>query len=393
LLGAAFGLIFAVVSLAAAADFETRKQEIIARYEYAKPAYSGSEYDEMPSVRSPYSTGKVNDGYLADGLKMFNFYRFLAGVPDDAVLDDGLTYRAQHGAVLLAASGVFSHYPPQPADMDDAFYDEGLVSTSSSNISYWSISPYFYDNLKIDSALSGQMDDEDATNIDRIGHRRWILSYELKKTAFGVANSGNARYFTVQVFDRSRDETDYPNYTLWPNESAFPQNFFNGDVPWSIQLNHLIYAAPSPQEVTVTLTRRQDSRAWTFTKSDTDKSGKYFNINSEGYGSSALPYCIIFRPDGVGSYTGFYDVSVSGLKYIDGSPAVFDYTVEFFDIPGIASDPDDPYNPTNPDYDENTDYSTRRQGESGGGCSTGAIGLSVIFVLASMTTRGKKNIR
>jgi hypothetical protein len=273
--GAALGLIFAVAPSEAAGDFETRKQEIIARYEYAKPAYSGGVYDEAPSARSPYSIGRVNDGYLADGLKMFNFYRFLAGLSDDVVIDDSLTNRAQHGAVLLEASGVFSHEPPKPADMDDAFYNEGLASTTSSNISFYSSVP---GTPKIDSALLGQMSDVDASNVDRIGHRRWILSYQLKKTAFGAAHSGKSWYFTVQVLDDGRYETNYPDYTLWPNESAFPQNFFNRNAPWSIQLNSFIYAEPTPQEVTVTLNRRRDSRTWIFSASDTDKSGKYFNI-------------------------------------------------------------------------------------------------------------------
>jgi hypothetical protein len=206
-------------------DLETRKQAIIARYGSAKRSYFGAVYDITPSVRNPYSIGKVTDGYLADGLKMFNFYRFLAGIPDDVTLDEGLIYRAQHGAVLLAASGVFAHEPPKPTDMSQEFYEEGFASTTSSNISYWSGTNYA--STTIDSALTGQMDDEDTGNIDRVGHRRWILSYQLKKTAFGVADIRDSRYFTVQAFDYSRTEINYPDYTLWPNETAFPSFVFN----------------------------------------------------------------------------------------------------------------------------------------------------------------------
>ncbi|GHV54118.1 hypothetical protein FACS1894216_13470 [Synergistales bacterium] len=279
---------------------------------------------------------------------MFNFYRFLADIPDDVVLDDSLIYRAQHGAVLLAASGVFAHEPPKPANMDNAFYEEGFASTTSSNISYRSGTNY--NTTKIDSALSGQMDDEDPSNIDMVGHRRWILNYELKKTAFGVADIGDRRYFTIQVFDGSRSATNYPDYILWPNQSAFPLNFFKGNVPWSIQLHRDIYAEPTSQEVAVILTRVSDAKTWIFTKNDTDKSGKYFNL---------LPshplYCIVFRPDGIGSYSGAYDISVSGLKLIDGSPATLNYTVEFFDIRGDNG-----------------------ESSGGGGCSTLGMGFGVL---------------
>jgi hypothetical protein len=373
LTGMILGLVFIAAPAGAAADFESRKQEIVKRYEASLPTYSGDIYDEAPSTKYPYSIGRVNDRCLADGLKIFNFYRFLAGVPDDVILDGELTNRAQHGAVLLAVSGEFGHNPPRPSDMDDSFYEEGLASTTTSNIS-WGMPAY---SLTIGKSLSGCMDDEDEHNIGTVGHRRWVLSNQLKKTAFGVADYGNNRYITNQVFDGSRSETIYPDYILWPNKSAFPRNVFAGNVPWSIQLNYNIFAEPNPQEVTVTLTRRSDGKTWTFTKNDTDKSGKYFNINNnKGYyiGSIMLPYCIIFRPDGVGSYDGAYDVSVSGLKSAGGSKATLDYTVEFFDI-GTGGN----------GFDDNGDDNGTDNGEnSGAGCNTGGASILGLIVIGAL---------
>jgi hypothetical protein len=352
-------------------DFETRKQAIIARYQSAKRSYFGAIYDTIPSARNPYSIGKVTGSYLNDGLKMFNFYRFLAGIPDDVTLDESLIYRAQHGAVLLAASGVIGHELPKPADMSQEFYQEAYASTTSSNVSYyWGATSY--GSTTIDTALSGQMNDEDEGNIDRIGHRRWILSYQLKKTAFGVADANNARFFTVQVFDDSRTETNDPDYTLWPNETAFPSFVFKGDVPWSVQLSRSRYQEPTLDDVTVVLTRAADSKSWTFTKNDINKSGKYFNINSGGYGSKALPYCIIFRPSGIESYSGRYNVSVLGLKYLDGETAPFDYTVEFFEMDAVDSEGS---NPTG-----GSGGGSGGDGEGGGGCDAGIGGIGTLLV-------------
>ena len=86
------------------ADAESRKQEILQRWNGLNPPYAGEVYDEKPSARSPYTLGKVANGCLREGLQMFNFLRFLSGLPDDVEIDPGLVALGQHGAVLLAAS-------------------------------------------------------------------------------------------------------------------------------------------------------------------------------------------------------------------------------------------------------------------------------------------------
>jgi hypothetical protein len=62
--------------------------------------------------------------YLQDALDMLNFYRFLAGLPDDVDLKDEYTDLVQYGSVLNAAHGSIGHRQSKPSDMPDGFYQK-----------------------------------------------------------------------------------------------------------------------------------------------------------------------------------------------------------------------------------------------------------------------------
>ena len=132
-------LVLFLISVAAPAfadsGVEARKQAIISRWESAKPTYTGAVFNVLPSVKAPYSTGELTDGYVNDGLKLFNFMRYLADIPDDVTISRDLAVQAQHGAVLLCALNELTHTPSKPADMDRTFYDIGYRSTTTSNLS------------------------------------------------------------------------------------------------------------------------------------------------------------------------------------------------------------------------------------------------------------------
>lgn len=74
------------------------------------------------------------------------------------------------------------------------------------------------------SHVKSYISDSDSHNIEIVGHRRWILNPQLKKTGFGYADD----YSTMQAFDQSREENIDFGYILWPNKGDFPNNFFNG---------------------------------------------------------------------------------------------------------------------------------------------------------------------
>ena len=284
----------------------------------------GEEFDVAPSVTAPYATGKVSQELLQNTANRLSALRTLAGLPP-VTLDAELCENAQYGAVLIAASE-FSHTPSKPADMDQDFYQKGFEAASSSNI---------YAGVRLIYTVDGFMDDSDASNIDRLGHRRWQLNPTLGKVGFGCATNPQSSYYyysTEKVFDKSGPGCNY-DFIAWPASGNFPTNhdgatLFDSTIAWSITLNPQQYKTSnlSAQDIHVTLTRDADGKTWSFSKGQSDG---FFNIDTGNY---AINNCIIFRPKDVGTYSGTYTVRVDGLQNRTGSAVTdFVYQVTFFD--------------------------------------------------------------
>lgn len=279
-------------------------------------------YEERPHLSNPYSAGKLKDEALEAALNRLNALRRIAGLPS-VQLDEQFCEDAQHGAVVQAAleSGL-SHYPDQPSDMDDDFYQKGYDASSSSNL---------FAGPTLTAAVDGFMEDSDPTNIDRVGHRRWQLDPEMGCIGFGHAKGqhNNVRYTAEKVFQRGdykygEVSCDY-DFVAWPASGNFPNGQFDPDIAWSVSVNPDNYWAPTIQNIKVTLTRQSDGKTWKFSN---ESSNGYFNVNNVKYG---INNCIIFRPIGTGNYNGVYTVHIDGLKTSDGKDVTdFDYKVNFF---------------------------------------------------------------
>ena len=375
-------VLFAIMisgSICFANDSETRIAEIKARYNQLKPFYDGETFDVAPSIVAPYAAGTVNREYLNDGLAFLNFQRFIAGIPDDVILSDEWVETSQKGAVLLATNNELNHCPTQPVDMDKDFYEEGRRSTRSSNISRRSSSNGIsYSPIR--DALMGQADDSSSnSNLECVGHRRWLLNQDMLYTAFGVADNGNSRFTTVYAHDTSRPASQDPlEYILWPAAPAFPKEFAKPTIPWSIQTCLYDYALPELEQVTVTLTRREDGKVWVFNDSynTPSETGRYFNIDKASYGGVEHPTCIIFRPEGITEYSGIYDVKVSGLTNREGTVSKdIEYSVEFFELDNELNELPGSSNPGEPE----NGGSSSGGGGSSGGCNAGLGALALLL--------------
>lgn len=308
--------------------------------------FAGDAFVTAPSVSAPYAAGTVSASALITALDRLNLMRRLAGL-NAVTLDNALTSRAQHGAVLLAANGVLTHFPEQPADMDESFYNAGLNAASSSNI-------YMGTNATLPQAVDAFMDDSDGGNLPMLGHRRWLLNPTMGKTGFGFSPSSKTfgsytyNFATLWAFDRSGNAGDY-DFIAWPASGAFPSTLFDKDQAWSVSLNPDKYASPDVSGLTVTLTRTSDGAAWTLSGSQSYSAaneGAYLGVDHSSYG---VANCIIFRPAlDVSAYSGLYTVAVDGLKTSGGQSVDFSYQVEFF-APEAAVQPSAPDQPTEPD--------------------------------------------
>ena len=271
------------------------------------------EYDVEPSYKAPYAIGKVTDSLLQEAAARLNAMRRIAGLPS-VTLDAGMCESAQYGAVVNAALNELTHYPSQPAGMDKGFYQKGRAAASSSNIAC---------GYSLVGSVDGYMDDSDAGNISRVGHRTWQLNPRMGKVGFGMAGA----YSMEMAHDQSGQGCSF-DYIAWPASGSFPSDIFGKDYAWSVHLNPSVYAAPAVSGLTITLTG--DGKTWTFQGSErytAAHSGKYFNYIN-GYGG--VGYGLIFRPDGISVYDGTYSVRIDGLKLRDGTPTSLNFQVDFF---------------------------------------------------------------
>ncbi len=327
-----FILIFATVSSSFPANAQYTSsslkdrtiEEIIQKYKEAPfdfDMYKSVEYDVEPSAKAPYNAGKVKAEYLQEALNCVNLIRFVAGLPGDIELDDTYVSYAQHGAVTLKAVDKLTHYPDKPSDMPQDFFNRGYTGTSSSNAG-WGFS-------NIVKSLLAYMEDSDQYNIEMVGHRQWLLNPPMKKIGFGYYGD----YTTTYVFDHSRVERIEYDYIAWPAKNYMPIDLIpagNDSIyAWSVHLGDA-YDMPSIDNVTVTLTRKNDGKVWKISKNSASSGGKtYFNVTNWG----CLRKTIIFRP-ALGETETYregdiYNVRITGLTK-GGRPAEISYSVEFF---------------------------------------------------------------
>jgi hypothetical protein len=302
---------------------------ITAKWDTYKPKSGISTYSEQPSIAAPYNAGSLTKDFLNNGLNTLKFIRYLAGLSENITVTDELNDTAQHGAVLLVKTGHLTYNPAKPEDMDNEFYQKALAGLASVNIYQGTTL-----NGNLPDAVKSFIDDTDENNIEKLGHRRWMLNPVLGKAGFGYASNGISgalkSFTTMHVSDTSNTEkTDVP-YILWPSKGFFPSSFFSASQAWSVILNPDSFDLEKC-DPTVKLSCLNTGKEWEFSAADKDKKGKYFNVDQSNFG---IPYCIIFRPDNLSSLTisKNFKVEIKGLVDKSGNPQQIDYEVEFFSL-------------------------------------------------------------
>lgn len=312
-------------------------------------------YSAQPNVKTPpYAAGSLSNETLNDALKVLNFVRYIAGVPSNVTLDSSYNEQAQAAALVSRLNNKLSHDPSQPAGLPNDLYDLGHTGASSSNLGSGYANP-------ASSIVNGYLRDEDASNIDRVGHRRWVLNPPMGQVGFGYVGSYTAMY----AFDRTGSSSC--TNVAWPAQNM-PVELFQSDDPWSLNVGSEV----SESSTTVTLTRERDGKVWNFSSRSSDG---YFNVDNGGYGMRGA---IIFRPSGFSCYPGdSFTVRITGAT---SSP--IEYQVNFFSLEGGGSAT--PATITGPDYFSKTfgdaDFSLNQSISSGQTLSYSTSNASVIGV-------------
>lgn len=277
--------------------------------------FIGNIYLRAPVIQGTQDPGVLQPSFLQDGLNTINYARLIAGLPHNITLSDEENRAAQAGAMLLML-GSFDHVQPKPDKMDEALYRKGLSATSSGNIGRGHPSLAAF-NLSC-------MDDSDPSNIDSVGHRRWLLSAWLGKVGMGCVE-GN---YVTTVFDSSGTLNTAPDLVCWPAEGVFPLEETNKFLAWSCTPESNRYALEESDGVVITM-RRQDGAVFILTEAmDDPKQPGYFIISGSGYGHGSA---FIFRPhlDGY-SYGDIYEVEISNVELCEGGTTTIRYTTKFY---------------------------------------------------------------
>ena len=305
-----------------------------------------TEYSISPVLVYPYEAGALKREEYEDALNALKMVRYLAGVPyEDVRFTEELNEISQHGAVLLAASDQFTHYPEKPGDMPDNFFEIALRGTEEANL--------YAGGTNIAHAVLGFASDEGMNNLTLVGHRRWMLkpgaeNYGIgyaKNTESGVSYQGDR--ISMHIFDGDGAfvcESD--SYVAWPAPGDFPIQYFNSSPnldypavsPWSVNLGEP-YMAPDRSQVKVTMVRTRDQAVWTFDESlldknvESDPDGMVFSVDNDGYG---MTKAIVFRPDmeslKIILPEDEFVVRIEGIKDKSGKETRITYGVTFFDL-------------------------------------------------------------
>jgi len=305
-------------------------------------------YNSLPTYDKLYKTEPVVEGtdyhiaVLSDeaydtAKGLINYYRRVAGL-GDITLSDDVNESAAYGALALAMNNRgLTHYPSQPKDMSSIDYNKAYAATTSSNLS--SASGYSEKRI-ISLAVSGQIGDSDSSNIDTLGHRRWLLNPGVKTLGIGSANNNYNYYTDIRVFGdgiQSESVNDY-DFIAWPSSGANLTDTFPKDTPWSVTLNPKVYYTPT--DVSVEVKSLRYGTTWYFdnnTGYGTSSVDNYFNIEKSRYG---VANCIIFRPayQYIDMFKGDYIVTVSNVRRKDtGEYTNIQYKVTFDNYDGTVS--------------------------------------------------------
>ena len=292
-----------------------------------EPVVEGADYHIAVLSDEAYDTAKG----------LINYYRRVAGL-GDITLSDDVNESAAYGALALAMNNSgLTHYPSQPKDMSSIDYNKAFAATTSSNLS--SASGYSEKRI-ISLAVSGQIGDSDSSNIDTLGHRRWLLNPGVKTLGIGSANNNYNYYTDIRVFGdgiQSESVNDY-DFIAWPSSGANLTDTFPKDTPWSVTLNPKVYYTPT--DVSVEVKSLRYGTTWYFdnnTGYGTSSVDNYFNIEKSRYG---VANCIIFRPayQYIDMFKGDYIVTVSNVRRKDtGEYTNIQYKVTFDNYDGTTS--------------------------------------------------------
>ena len=299
------------------------KEEIKEKYDSTVSYdYDNSIYKTEPSTVAPYKEGALEQGVIDDTLNRLNFYRWMYGV-SEVTLNTDKVARNQKGAVLLKSLDQLTHYPTQPDDMDDSFYEEAYDGcnakygeeddTYSGNCSYGDRTLY--------EAIDGYISDLNNVTINggAVGHRMSLLDPKAKQTSYGQCGEYSTLSMYYSPSGNNPEMTE--DFYAYPSAGYFPLEQFYTNEYWSLYVTEDLVTTPD------------------FKIELTYKDKKYlvdsFRVES-GYPaiSFKLPEELKTELGGNGKKmpAGEIEVYITGFDNGKGDHITYNYAVNFFSV-------------------------------------------------------------
>ncbi|KAK8842504.1 hypothetical protein M9Y10_026095 [Tritrichomonas musculus] len=245
-------------------DLQNRETSTIRNeYNTAKtPSYTGNDYTESTADVFSCTTTTLKAEAYADVLKLLNFYRKLAGLPEnvknDETLNNGCYLAAKYSSRAASLSHSIHDYWKDTCDFNSGDNWQ-LIASSLKN------SNLAQGEERIMSMISGLIDDEGADNEDSVGHRRWFLYPYLTKIGVGFYPLSKHRMegYTVQyppsgvfnVINENYNSNEYTgvNFIAWPPAGPFPLERLPSS--WSVYYKEFQKEGATLDNIVIKITR------------------------------------------------------------------------------------------------------------------------------------------
>ncbi|MBI3512241.1 MAG: CAP domain-containing protein [Bacteroidetes bacterium] len=172
--------------------------------------------------------GRVPGEVYRKLLMRINYFRRLAGIHDDIVLDSNWNHYAQAAAFIMYANDELNH---DPGPGMKCYSDDGKIGANTSNLSTTV-------GKGIEILINDEIQDGSTSNND-CGHRRWLLNSEAVKMGIGITDGT----YATKVFSAD-DGNDHDTATYRgkvPEYFAYP---FNGYVPYEVVFPKWSFSMP-----------------------------------------------------------------------------------------------------------------------------------------------------
>lgn len=164
---------------------------------------------------STCAAGTISADAHAAALTTVNYYRSMLGL-SPARLDTGYDKQAQAAALMMQAAQKLDHNPDSSWKCYTA---DGKAGAGSSNLALGWGTP--------GAAVAGYMDDSD---VDSLGHRRWVMNPTT--TVMGIGHAVNAN--ALKVFGTlGAASGTAPEHISWPDKDYVPAQLVPDGTTWS----------------------------------------------------------------------------------------------------------------------------------------------------------------